>query len=83
MPVENACCSSTFRNVCSEIRGYYRDLIKSIPAQKERFRLAVPEGVVKKNIRDLFEEGPKLTVCSLVHHIFVFQLSLSPNLGGV
>lgn len=52
----------------AEIRGYYRDLIKSIPAQKERYRLALPERQVRKNIRQLFEEGPKLTDPGALRH---------------
>lgn len=48
---------------CSEIRGFYRDLLKSIPTMKQRFRLVIPNDVVRQNIRKRFEQGPKLTVC--------------------
>ena len=52
----------------AEIRGYYRDLLKSIRAQKERFRIALPEETVRQNIRKMFEEGPKLTDPAAIRH---------------
>lgn len=57
---ENPDCNDN-RDWSAEVRGFYRDLIKSITYQKYFYRMGVPETVVRKNIRRLFEEGPKLT----------------------
>eukprot|EP00667_Euglena_gracilis_P011820 EG_transcript_12102 len=56
------------RDWSAEIRGFYRDLLKSIPTMKQRFRLVIPNDVVRQNIRKRFEQGPKLTDPAALRH---------------
>jgi len=44
----------------AEIRGLYRDILKGYPYMQRYYRIGIPESVLRKNIRKLFEEGPKL-----------------------
>jgi len=52
----------------AEIRGFYRDLLKSMSVMKQRFRTVIPNEVMKKNIRRYFEQGPKLTDPAALRH---------------
>jgi len=46
----------------AEVRGLYRDILKGIPIMYRPYRVGIPESNLRKTIRKLFEEGPKLTV---------------------